>query len=534
MGRGQNAKNKNKENNTVKAIIGNAFEKLKTMKYWEKDKEKFLTFFGMDPKTAEYIVGNNHTNTSFFNYGYYKGIINVEKFYHNCQKKVEGISEEDKKLINMTLREVLSEDNKYANDYDKNTLKKDIQLIDYDKKSVDCLLYFYELQEYTYDLAYNMSLFLRFAIDKELPEKFYYGANYAKALKEFNDEVLTMYGVTAMQGVRAILYLADKKNVFALYEKADMYYYGNNAGIKQDIVMAFEMYKQAAGFRVMSGVEEDDAERAQNSFVHPLALWSLAYIYFNYHRANTKLAKCPNIPQIDCEFKGNELGRVECAAKYAKMAFELMDYELAPAANILGKISLLTENDLEGISVIKEKYNLDSAENYFKLAADKGYIYSINNLAMMEAEKLFTSPKDTWKEHLKNVIGYFEKAEEQHEPQGSNMLGDLYRTGIIQRRDGIIGPRLDETREFPEIVSDSKAFIHYQRATVSFLNVYSAWAYCSMITYYPKRIIENDLLFAYMKSIHELGFKAPIDKMKNEWPEEYNFSYEEVKKYIGY
>ena len=103
---------------------------------------------------------------------------------------------------------------------------------------------YYSAKKESFNLAYNVYLLIYLAVFKRLPVDFYFGTNYEKDLLEFNAEVTCKYGVTSKPGIRAIINLAKRSNneganIFALYEYADMFYYGSENGPSKNINTAF-------------------------------------------------------------------------------------------------------------------------------------------------------------------------------------------------------------------------------------------------------------------------------------------------------
>ena len=206
-------------------------------------------------------------------------------------------------------------------------------------------------------------------------------------------------------------------NMFAQFSYAEMLYYGSISSIQQDIPKAYEYYKLAAGQLI--NPEDDPAD----SHLHPLALWSLACIFMDYHRKKP-LENCM-IEELDLL---TERERLALAVRYAKTAYDLTGS--AGAANTLGRLAQMNDSDIEGMEEIKEQYALEPAEKYFEYAAGKGYVYAFNNRALAELRLVFTDEAHA-KEHLRNYKANLVKSAEQHEPWAANRLGEFYRTGTV-------------------------------------------------------------------------------------------------------
>lgn len=440
----------------------------------------------------------------------------LKKFYSNGTK---SLSKNDYKDLNDQLIKLLDTDYIYAKKYVKNNEDKR-EYAEYSKKDREIMQSFFEMKASSGDIAYHLCAVVYFAIKKELLPNFCYGANYEKDLKDFNEKVLMMYGVTSKQSQKAILSLAEEKNMFALSEMGDMYYYGYGEGIEKNIEKAYHIYKEAAGL----------VENEMSSFSHPLALWSLAYILFNYKRKRTALECCRDIKELDGI---PEKERVRRAIQYAWGSYHFRDENHPPSANILGKAMLLSEEEIEGITEIKKEFNLESAETYFLSAAKDDYMYGITNYALLEAEKIFTEDASKRREHLENYLEYMQKAHMQHNPTGSNELGDFYRTGKIYRRTFIIYSRTSECMDFSDyieeyniknrssmITSDTKAIEYYSAACETYTTSVSAWACCSLLLYYPEYLKEQGMDIKYFRKIHTFQNEAAIEKLKREWPAE--------------
>ena len=138
----------------------------------------------------------------------------------------------------------------------------------------------------------NLALVTYLAIHKTLPKDFYSAVAYEYALREFDENVVCLYGAGSDPAVRATINLAVKKNnPFALFEVGDFFYYGRY-GQPSDMEKAYSYYKKS----VWQG--ENNSKEA---IAHPLALWTLAYILLYYHVKSSKmaLAKCSDIMEIE-------------------------------------------------------------------------------------------------------------------------------------------------------------------------------------------------------------------------------------------
>lgn len=453
--------------------------------------------------------------------------VKFDDLKERCRKLLAIFDDNDDELLlkkrhkelNNQLISILNKEYIYAKKYVKNKNGK-IEYLEYGKKECEVMRAFFKLKENNGDISYHLYSVIYFALKKELLPNFCYGANYEKDLKEFNDKVLIMYGVTSKQSRKAVLSLAEKNNMFALSEKGDMYYYGYGEGIEKDIEKAYHTYKKAAGL----------VQGEMSSFSHPLALWSLAFILFNYRRKRTALENCKKIKELEGI---EEKERIRRAIQYAWNSYHFRNENHPPSANILGKAMLLTEDEVEGIDEIRSEFNLELAEYYFKTAADAGYMYSITNYAFLEAEKIFTDDVSKRREHLDNYLEYMQMAHEQHNPTGSNELGDFYRTGKIYRRTFVIYSRTEEYIAFSDYINDFNVENHAQKITSNLVAIeyycaacktyttaVSAWACCSLLLYYCEYLKIKGEDVDYFKKLHDFQNEAAIEKLKVEWPSE--------------
>ena len=95
----------------------------------------------------------------------------------------------------------------------------------YDPEFLEALGTYYKIKQNSGNLTRSLYLLLFLAVKKKLPHNFYFGASYSRQLDEFNNLVLCKYGLNSTPGHLAIIQLAEKGNIFALHELADLYYY---------------------------------------------------------------------------------------------------------------------------------------------------------------------------------------------------------------------------------------------------------------------------------------------------------------------
>lgn len=511
-------------------IIGNLYWELKELSMWNSESD-FYEMLGMDEKTVSSYARNTGRKTMYYDYfspNVYE--VFIDDLESNLRKRMIkdkiNISKYNKKLINITKRKLLYCNKSFTNISKRELIesgKLDEACISYSKSDLELLRSYYYIYESHGDFVRNLYLMLYLAITKNLPKELLYGVTYELQLHEFSEKVTKLYGTTSEPATRAILCLADQKNIIAKYEKAEFYYYGNRRNIPQNIPKAYGLYKEVAGLDVHSDLPQ---ERNTNS-IHPLALWTLGYILFNYRRDKSELKKCAPIKEIDgwLESKGR-LFVIEKAIKYAKFTLDLI--ECAPSANILGRIALLTDNDLPGIDDLKLTESLLSAEEYFKYAADKGYVYSINNIALLECNKIFTDEVNA-KKHLNNYLLYMKSSASQYESWACTELGNFYRTGEIVRWKDDFSERTKENKVFKSISSE-KALFYYRKASEINLDISSGWSCYNIIMYFSDFVKSEGKLYEYVVKIADLGEEKIIKRTKNILPKIYGLEYEDILK----
>lgn len=348
-------------------------------------------------------------------------------------------------------------------------------------------------------LEYHIYLLIYLAVFKQLPRNFEFGNDYKEHLEEFNNEVTCRYGVTSDPGRRTIISMAmrEKPNMFALYEYADMLYYGVKNGPDRDINKAFNCYKRLTS----------------KELTNPLAYWSLAYIYFNYHQPGTSLEKCDSIPELD---NMSRYEQVDCATIEAINSLKTV--KNPAAANILGKIYQISEDSLPNIAVIKKRIEkatgkTDATELYLE-AANAGYSYAYGNLAKIYQNKI--TDGDNSIDNLNQYLKYLNMQAQTHEPWALNALGNFYYEGMVDNvsYQGYANPELAQK--------------YYKDAIDSFKDVNSGWAYANLITKFPDnypRSNKNIILNHVLKLVETKNHKA-IDMVKDKLVEIYSPKYD--------
>lgn len=519
--------------NGYQSILGRLYLNLKNDFNWDSQ-EKFFEFLSFSQEViSDKII--NRVRVNFLRGDYFHDVeayIEQDKLYENIKNVIKNClheeAEECLRSINEKLINILMTPNKYFEIEEGRCIEKE-----YDETDIKKLKSYYVLKETDFDLAYNIYLLVYLAFYKKLPEGFWAGINYEISLKEFNDEVVAKYGGISRPAVREILFLADeKKNIFALYEKADLYYYGSRGNVEQDLSKAYDTYMIAANLKVPT--PDAEPEHRDKSFSHPLALWSLSYMLLNYHKdGKRELANCPPIAEIE---KLKPIERIERAIMYAQKSSDFLsksggDSPHGPSENILGQIARLSEDDCSGIEELKKKYNMDEPKKYFDRAAAGGYIYAINNLILMEKDKIFLDSAHTL-EHLSEYIRMLKEQVKKYETWSCNTLGEFYRTGEVKREIIVDGEKITEKKVFVEKIDRTLAYGYYKKAVENFIDGSSSWAYCNMLIYYPNKIKEENLLESYVKAVQMIGTQEQTQKhielLKSKLKNLYGKTYEEI------
>ena len=491
-------------------IIGNLYHMcLKPYKIFKSENDFFKNYLHLTDADLE-AVGSI---SAILKYDYL-----IKGFKEHLSVKFDETNEEEKERLNTLLSkrlsaldqkeildipsiltEIVLNSNSYLkyNPYSKKNVSDEDKYGYYKSKNKDALISLFEDKKDPINYPYYIYLTIFLAINKYIPDHCEFGPNYNAQLKEFNEKITCKYGVTSKPGVREIINLAKRNspNLFALYEYADMLYYGSLYGPKQDIPKAFGYYKDLV---------------LDDSFTHPLALWTLAYIYLNYHREKTELINCPVIPDIESLDK---LGRIKQSFLYAQRSYS---YTQNPAAlNLMGKISQLTESEIPGIERFKKIHNIKTAEEYYELAAEAGYLYSYGNLAKIYLDKIFSEPNNE-KEHLDKYLSVLKIQADKYDPWACNRLGNFYFYG------GLTNPETGMILQFSDYPSSEEtAYLYYRLAIDHYCDKNSGWAYANLLLNLPHKLSEDDIK-SYIKELPKTKNYEAMDKVERQLPQIYS------------
>lgn len=221
--------------------------------------------------------------------------------------------------------------------------------------------------------------------------------------EEFNREVLSKYGCTGNPGIYAIYRLANQKkpNSIAVFEAAELEYYGRGISSKPNYEKAFALYKKGC--------------YNLDNF-NPMTAWSYAYMLYNYDKKDLEgvvIKKLESLSKQDRKVR---------AIKPALMAFEC---GCPAAANLLGQI--VDDDDIPQ----KYKTNLKrSSIEYYEIASSEGYVFSKNRLFKYWNEKSSKAVSQLEKEEcLKKARSYLKESVDLGEPYACNKYASTYLLG---------------------------------------------------------------------------------------------------------
>ncbi len=512
-----------------KSITGMLYQRFKDKIDIFSSHDSFFYALSLPKDKEDALLSNRNRHPQIFLADYYGRIydkIDWDAFRKKLAESIER-SHCSKDDANKCLPEILSNADMYlykgqnTNSWCADSFAK------YDDSAKEKLALFYSIKQDNFDLTYNIYLLLYFAVTKSLPDNFYFGQNYHQQLREYEEQVTEKFGGSSTgPAIRAILRLTEggtekAPNIFALLDKADWYYYGKpECGIMKDIQKAYDLYEIAAGLE--PAPFSDD-----HTICHPKALWSLSFILLNYHRKGYGLENCDPIRQIEERYGDNLLLRYERVIEYAVTADKYLNDKDGECANTLGKIALVSEEECPGITDLRKRSKMRSAEEYLSESAEKNYIYAINNLAMLENDKIFADP-DNWKQHLNTSIEYLKRGCDLLDPWACNTLGLLYLTGEVQKRKYItFGPRV--STKYVRKREKDEAFKCFKKASNTFLDHNSGWAIRNLILNYPEYYTENSEELAHlMEQLPLTGNDAALAEVKDKFEELYGVPYQPI------
>ena len=225
--------------------------------------------------------------------------------------------------------------------------------------------------------------------------------------------------------IRGIHELAKKGNPYACFEMGSLELYGQVSGYPR-YQESYDFYKTAA---------------MKN---HPNAIWALGHLYYN-------------------GFVGSK------SKKDMKLAFHY--FNKARKLNCISSLNSIGMAFKDGTIPFLKK-DLKKAKRLFEFAADKNYVYAINNLAIMYEDE----------EDYTKAFSLFLSSASQGESWAANKVGEMYRKGIGTPKNL------------------KKAFEYYNKATEATLYSVCFWAKYNLAHYF------------YETGIPELGIAKDITK----------------------
>ena len=359
--------------------------------------------------------------------------------------------------------------------------------------------------------------------------------SYKNDLKDYSENILEEYGVSAKSSEREIICMSDEGNVVATKLYADLVYYKKILR-KHPYRDAFNLYLKSAGITIEDG-EWQFSDRA-----YPLAFWNIGYILVNYKR-ESYLKYVEKIDVIE------NMTLSERLSMALELAVSTLEYEsVAGAINLVGRILKEVSEDEKlfaevqpviqkkianlVIPEIKEKIEdcetqeqcAKASDTFFVAAAQSGYVFACNSLAAREADKivdLYNQMSDFAKavkkgdeeklesmhvdNDLKNQIDkciidyicYLKIAADRYESYAANRLGLFYITGEIKGSNG--------TAALKGYIDPSLAKEYFEKATV-YPDENSAWGYLNLMKYFPKTYEKDiDLMNEHMDYIKALN-----------------------------
>jgi len=338
--------------------------------------------------------------------------------------------------------------------------------------------------------------------------------SYKDDLKQYSGEVLEKNGISSQTAEREILWLADEGNTVACKLYADLLFY-QKIPRKHAYSGAFFLYLRSAGIAIDENGNWNCSRKA-----YPPAFWNVGYYLVNYRRESF-LKECETIFEIE------RMTLEERLALATELSFAcIREVEAAGAVNLIGRILLeaaenetiyekvqpvLSEAAREGTEmtvclklpeVVEREHCRACADLFFEAAAEQGYVYACNNLALREADRILLASRDGASEEelqtmAKKYAGYLKRSADKYEPYAANRLGLYYLQGEIKGST--------ESTSIRAEIDFSLARDYFIKATV-YPDRNSAWAYYNLIRYFYKDYTNDlDRLNEHMDRIRELN-----------------------------
>lgn len=261
-------------------------------------------------------------------------------------------------------------------------------------------------------------------------------------LDEYQSQVVMGYGCSGVPGISKIYSLANRENpnIIALYEMGEMEYYGRGTSGKVDYSKAYDYYCKT--------LELNDA--------HPLALWSIAYMKFEYRKKNSQLENA-YIEELEEEYPENAISEQDKTKRWRRWCEDIINkvqmsynYGCTAAANLIGKIIEAPEESFP----FKQDFKYKNEMDYYKVSADGNYAFGCNNYGLKCLEKMKKEPEKS-KEWAELAVKYFMKSADSGEAWALNKMAIYYMNGLVVN-DAVVVPK-DKEKAY-ELFSQAEKF----------------------------------------------------------------------------
>ena len=242
-----------------------------------------------------------------------------------------------------------------------------------------------------------------------LPQLFFEKVNGLEPDKEeFIEEVIKKYGCSGNPGKSRIYQLANRKNKepnsIALYELAELEYYGNGFSNEPNYVAAYYYYSVAVDLK----------------HYNPLAGWSLGYMIYNYNNPKNPLYKV-TINELEYLTPKH---RLYLAVHHLKRAYSC---GCPAAANVLANI--LTDNNIsdEDKEYIKSTFKLKEPLSYYEEASNYNYAFAKNNLYQYYYNKSLDPNQESERQvNIEKAFELLKQSADLGDPYAANKYAKYY------------------------------------------------------------------------------------------------------------
>lgn len=272
-----------------------------------------------------------------------------------------------------------------------------------------------ECTKWVEGLYFYISFAITGRLDKNIGYRKY--KQLYRDLEEYQNQVVMGYGCSGVPGISKIYALANREspNIIALYEMGEMEYYGRGTSGKINFENAYNYYCKT--------LELNNA--------HPLALWSIAFMKFNYKKKDSELENA-YIAEFELEYPDNAVSEEQKNRRWVKWCEDIIrkvktsyEYGCAAAANLIGKIIDASEEEFP----YKQEYKDEDSMYYFKVSADGNYAFGCNNYAL-KCLRMMNVESDNAKIWADTAVTYLKKSADNGEAWALNKLARYYFDGF--------------------------------------------------------------------------------------------------------